>query len=466
MRILLAQNLIHLPSHGGANRSNRLLMERLAARGHDCTVVGPLSGALATVDGGAEQAVAALTGRGATVVEDGPEAVVYTYRGVTVHAVRGASRLPGRIRSVAAELRPDRTLVPGDDPGHVVLSAALAATPDRVVYLVHTIQQLPFGPGAFHPSAAGTRMVRRAAGLVAVSEAARAYVAEHAGLRARVVRPQVYGDGPFAVAGRFGRGAVTMVNPCAYKGISIFLGLADALPEGSFLAVVTWGADRAERAELARRANVEVVPPVDDIDEVLARTGVLLMPSLWDETFGYTCVEAMLRGVPVLASAVGGLVEAKLGVPGSLPVRPVTAYRREPGAARPAPVVAAQELGPWQEALTALLTDRAHYERQAADSRAAALAFVAGLDPDEFERYLAEPLPAPAPALDPGPEPRPHPMTGTETGAGAGTETGTARNPLSPDRAAALRLLAARRAAARGRAAVPATHAAEERPPC
>ncbi|MER7370604.1 hypothetical protein, partial [Nonomuraea wenchangensis] len=48
MRILLAQNLIHLPSHGGANKSNRLLMERLAALGHEVHVVAPLSGALAT----------------------------------------------------------------------------------------------------------------------------------------------------------------------------------------------------------------------------------------------------------------------------------------------------------------------------------------------------------------------------------------------------------------------------------
>ncbi|MFC8718118.1 glycosyltransferase family 4 protein [Kitasatospora sp. NPDC057198] len=424
MRILLAQNLIHLPSHGGANRSNRLLLERLAARGHTCEVVGPLTGALATVEPG--QAVRALVERGAAVRSDDGETVVYTHRGVTVHAVRSPSLLPRTVRAVADRLRPDRTLVPGDDPGHLMLGAALAATPDRVVYLVHTIQQLPFGPGAFHPSEAGTRLVRRAARLVAVSDAAATYLREHAGLAAEVVRPQVYGAGPFPLLGRPGEGAVTMVNPCGYKGISVLLGLADARPEVPFLAVPTWGADAADRAELARRPNVEVVPPVDDIDEVLSRTGVLLMPSLWDETFGYTCVEAMLRGVPVLASAVGGLLEAKLGVPGSLPVRPVTAYRREPGAARPEPVVPEQELGPWLAALDALLGDPAHYARQSAASRAAALAFVDGLDPDAFERCLAEPLPSGAPS-----------------GAPSGPPTSGAAAPL--DRTAALRLLAARR---------------------
>ncbi|MGW4807528.1 glycosyltransferase family 4 protein [Kitasatospora sp. NPDC004272] len=424
MRILLAQNLIHLPSHGGANRSNRLLLERLAARGHSCEVVGPLTGALATVEAG--RAVRALVERGAVVRSDDGETVVYTHRGVTVHAVRSPSLLPRTVRAVADRLRPDRTLVPGDDPGHLMLGAALAATPDRVVYLVHTIQQLPFGPGAFHPSEAGTRLVRRAARLIAVSDAAAAYLREHAGLAAEVVRPQVYGTGPFPHLGRAGQGAVTMVNPCGYKGISVLLGLADARPEVPFLAVPTWGADAADRAELARRPNVTVIPPVDDIDEVLSRTGVLLMPSLWDETFGYTCVEAMLRGVPVLASAVGGLLEAKLGVPGSLPVRPVTAYRREPGAARPEPVVPEQELEPWLAALDALLGDPAHYAEQSAASRSAALAFVDGLDPDAFERCLAEPLPSGTPATPP--------------------EAPPATPPGAPlDRAAALRLLAARR---------------------
>jgi len=47
MKILLAQNLIHLPSHGGASRSNRLMLEELARRGHICLVAGPLTGALA-----------------------------------------------------------------------------------------------------------------------------------------------------------------------------------------------------------------------------------------------------------------------------------------------------------------------------------------------------------------------------------------------------------------------------------
>ena len=43
MRILLAQNSLYYPAHGGGDKSNRLLMEALAARGHECRVVARIS---------------------------------------------------------------------------------------------------------------------------------------------------------------------------------------------------------------------------------------------------------------------------------------------------------------------------------------------------------------------------------------------------------------------------------------
>jgi glycosyltransferase involved in cell wall biosynthesis len=451
VKILLAQNLIHLPSHGGANRSNRLLMEELARRGHTCVVVGPLSGALSTAPDPAGPsgaatgpaaptgpAVAALRHRGAEVLEDGSDAVVYRHRGVEVHAVRSPSRLPGRIRAAADALGPDATLVPSDDPGLVVLGAALAATPDRVVYLIHTLQQLPFGPGAFYPSAAGTAMVRRAAAVVAVSRAAQRYAAEHAGLDATLIRPHVYGTGPFPDHGATGPGdrAVTLINPCGYKGITVLLGLADALPGVPFQAVPTWGTEPADLAELRRRRNITLTGPVDDIDEVLRRTSVLLMPSLWDETFGYSAVEAQLRGIPVLASRVGGLAEAELGVAGTVPVHPVTEYAARAGQARPRPVIPPQDLAPWRSALLALLEDPAAYRARSAASRAAAGAFVAGIDPGAPEAFLTELAAARRTA--------PEPPGAPTAPAPAGTAS-TAAPRGSAARAAALRALAARR---------------------
>ncbi|MCK2216498.1 glycosyltransferase family 4 protein [Actinomadura sp. ATCC 31491] len=440
MRILLAQNLIHLPSHGGANKSNRLLMEHLAARGHEVHVVAPLSGALGTGASARDE----LARRGAVPVPSGdPDVHAYTYRGVLVHAVTDPAALPRRVAEVAARLAPDWTLVPSDDPGLVVLGAALRATPRRVVYLVHTLQQLPFGPGAFYPSAAGTRMVRRAAGVVAVSRAAQDYCRRHAGLRSTVIYPHIYDDPPAppSPAATAAAPYVTMINPCGYKGLPILLGLADACPGVAFQAVPTWGTTPGERAALASRPNIRLTPPADDLGPVLAGSRALLMPSLWDETFGYTCVEAMLRGVPVLAAGVGGLAEAKRGVPYLLPVTPIERYEAASGHARPVPVVPRQDLGPWLAALRRLLDDPAHHAALAARSAAAAGAFVRGLDRDALETYLTALTPAP---------PQTPAQSSAQTPAQSRPEP---RAPLPPHRRAALARLAAARAA--GREAAP-----------
>ena len=64
-----------------------------------------------------------------------------------------------------------------------------------------------------------------------------------------------------------------------------------------------------------------------DINELLCRTKVMLVPSLWAEARSRMILEAMSRGIPVMASNAGGLAEAMLGMDYVLPVNPVTRYR-------------------------------------------------------------------------------------------------------------------------------------------
>jgi glycosyltransferase involved in cell wall biosynthesis len=199
---------------------------------------------------------------------------------------------------------------------------------------------------------------------------------------------------------------VTLINPCAVKGIAIFLELARSLPEVRFGAVPTWGTTAADREALAALPNVTVLEPQEDIDRIFARTRVLLMPSLWQEAFGVTAVEAMLRGLPVLASDVGGLPEAKLGTGFVLPVRPIERFldRQDANAVTEAEVPA-QEVGPWRDALVRLLSDADLYARESAAAREAAHRFVAGLGGEAFEEIL-ESLPR-SPVASPPPPPSP-----------------------------------------------------------
>ena len=385
MRVLFAQNMIHVPAHGGANKANRILAELLAAQGHECHLVAPLTGALRT---GTGDAADQLARHGVPGWERDDDALVYHLGGVQVHAVPEPARLVRRIRTVAARLRPDWIVVPSDDPAGMVLAAALAAAPGRVIYLAYTIQQLPCGPASFQPSPARTAALRRTAGVLAISHAIRDYLAQWAEVESELLYPPVYGPVPRIRPSGPESGAVTLINPCGYKGLPVFLGLADTFPAARFLAVPTWGTTAEDRAALHRRPNVEVTDPADDIERILRSTRILLVPSLWDETFGFSCVDAMLRGIPVLASAVGGLPEAKLGVPYLLPVRRIERYDVTADPARPVPLVPDQNLDPWRAALSRLLDDPAHFDDIAQRSRNAAVNFVASLDRHALAGYL------------------------------------------------------------------------------
>jgi medium-chain acyl-[acyl-carrier-protein] hydrolase len=97
----------------------------------------------------------------------------------------------------------------------------------------------------------------------------------------------------------------------------------------------------------------------------------------------------MLRGVPVIASNIGGIPEAKLGVDYLLPVRPIERYHAQLDEQMvPLADVPAQDIGPWQAALERLLSDRAHYDELSRASRQAALADSAGLSVRPFEALL------------------------------------------------------------------------------
>src|SRR4051794_26777605 len=104
MRILLAQNSLYFPAHGGGDKSNRLLIEALAARGHECRVVAriPVFG-----ERERDRYAADLRSRGQEFRErDG--AVRFQRNGVDVRVVTQGN-LRSNFEAQLEEFRPDVT---------------------------------------------------------------------------------------------------------------------------------------------------------------------------------------------------------------------------------------------------------------------------------------------------------------------------------------------------------------------
>lgn len=128
------------------------------------------------------------------------------------------------------------------------------------------------------------------------------------GLSCEVIPPVVRADG--YIAGASGS-KVLFVNPTPIKGVELMFALAAQCPDIPFLVVESWNLEPNWRAMCRHRAqalgNIEWLAPTDDMRPVYAQSSVLLMPSVWEESFGRTVVEAQLNGLPVLASRRGGL---------------------------------------------------------------------------------------------------------------------------------------------------------------
>lgn len=380
MRLLLASNASYDPPRGGSTRSNLAWLRRLAAAGHSCMV-----------------AASSLDGQQHVADRDG----------IRIHSIPSLSLHAGELGRLIRATQPDWVLVSSEDLSHMLLREAARTAPGRLIYLAHTPQFFPFGPESWHPDPPAAELVRAAAAVVVIGHHMAAYVREHLGREAAVIHPPVYGEPPWPVLADFGRKSVLMINPCTVKGISIFLELADLFPEIRFEALRGWGTTPEDEEAMAARRNVTVLDHVPDIEEVLKRCSVLLMPSLWYEGFGLIVMEAMLRGIPVIASNSGGLMEAKSGTRYVIPVRPAEGYRMEFDAAHmPRAILPAQDIGSWAVALRRLLEDEAEYYAESARSRSAALRFVSSVDPNALGKLL-DALPQPE---TPAPEAAPPPV--------------------------------------------------------
>lgn len=388
MKILLVQSMEYLYPFGGAHKANRILMEGLAALGHECRVVNPELG----INGYAEYLAEKRKSGEFEVVEEIPsELLTIRKAGVTSYTVMGKFQVFAYVKRIIDEFKPDITIV-SEDNTHLLLETVLE-TGVRTIYLAHSQATLPFGPECFQEDLSKIHLYQQLDGIISVSDYLKDYFSKYAGVdnkHSEVIYFPSYGAGPFPFLADFNNPYITVINPSAIKGYSVFIELARRMPHLQFAAVPTWATRDEEIEEMKAAPNVTVLKPAENINDIYKQTKVFLMPSLWGESFGQVVVEAMLRGIPVVASHVGGLPEAKQHIDYILPVRPIEEYIHEEILSNkvPTPIIPEQNLGPWIEALNRLSSDQAHYEELSNLSYEKANAFHASLSIEAFEAYF------------------------------------------------------------------------------
>eukprot|EP01023_Acetabularia_acetabulum_P010529 TRINITY_DN14790_c0_g1_i1.p2 TRINITY_DN14790_c0_g1~~TRINITY_DN14790_c0_g1_i1.p2 ORF type:complete len:180 (-),score=19.45 TRINITY_DN14790_c0_g1_i1:148-687(-) len=167
------------------------------------------------------------------------------------------------------------------------------------------------------------------------------------------------------------------------KGASVLQQLAGQLPTCNFIAVTAY-----TKPELGITAdNVRLYPPNEqDIEAFLKLIRILIVPSMWMETFGMVVVEGMLRGVPVVVSNVGGLPEAALSAAIVLPLVSVKLNNND-WQQRQFPLQSEEILNAWKSAIVELISNKERFQDQSENQKLSALKFCSSRH-QELGRFL------------------------------------------------------------------------------
>jgi glycosyltransferase involved in cell wall biosynthesis len=162
---------------------------------------------------------------------------------------------------------------------------------------------------------------RLADGVIAITDSLRRFTIEEVGVPASKVETIHYGldelPEPWGVNApdevpEGARVILAVSRLTAQKGIDIAIRALPSLPSDVVLVVLGEGPDRESLERLARELGVErrvfLLGRVPDVAAWLRRAEVFVHPARW-EGFGLAVLEAMLAGLPVVATNVSSLPE-------------------------------------------------------------------------------------------------------------------------------------------------------------
>ena len=383
MRVLLAIHNAYTDQTSGAAHSMRTIMEWLAQRGHDTSALATARFDAATPPNllahFEEQGIAPVKSppgkaflrsvRRAANLGPGRPTFGFTLNDVPVTTLSTSARPNTPADRFEAEqfmflleqhledFAPTHLLTYG---GHPVVQESMRRARDRGVVTIFSLRNYGYED---------RRHYAHADHVLTASPYLTRYYRDSIGLRSVGIPAPI--DWSAVQAPEDERRFVTFVNPSLPKGAMLFARLADMLgsrrPDIPVLVVQSAQSAGQLNAipglDFKKYPQIMAAPATPRPSDFFALTRLLLVPSVFDEPFGRVAAEAMINGIPPIASNRGALPETvgNAGIVLPLPSALTPQSRELPSVA---------DVEPWFEAVCGLWDDPGRYGDASANARA------------------------------------------------------------------------------------------------